>query len=187
MSGKLYCITGPSGSGKTSIARELFARECMSVTTRPMRDGEVDGEDYQFITKEEFLNLQKDGQLMEVAEYDGHFYGLTAQELAKQTRLGDAFFVCTFEGFAQIREKYDNICSVFLYASEEDCYNNMLDRGDSPEKAHQRMKSYDDFIKHRGEYDYVIKNIRGLMGSSILILHRIRNGESFPPTRRVTI
>lgn len=188
MGGKLYCITGPSGSGKTSIARKVFTNECVSITTRPMRDGEVDGVDYYFITKEEFETLFENNELIEAESYDDNYYGLTLGELEGKTKNRDAFFVCTYRGMEQIKKKYDDICSVFLYASEEDCYDNMLARGDSHEKAEQRMKSYDDFMRHMGKYQYVMKNNRGSMDISVLMLHRIimieesKGGEQHEPS-----
>lgn len=159
----LFCVTGPSGSGKTTIMRSIMDNELLSFTTRQMREGEVNGKDYIFIKEEQFKNMLDGGALAEYTKYDGNYYGLTLEELLTKTEEKPAFFVCNNHGLQQIREKYDNIVSIFLYAEEEDCFDNMtVSRKDDSNKALSRLNTYDDEIANRGQYDYVIKNIRGL-------------------------
>jgi guanylate kinase len=161
MNNILFVVTGPSGSGKTTIMRELMDNELLSFTTRPMREGETNGVDYQFITKKEFDSLKAEGLLVEETEYDGNYYGLTLQQLVGKTNQGHAFFICDNNGFNQIKEKYNNVVSIFLYADEVDCADNMFARGDTFPKVESRLRTYDEEIANRGQYDYVIENIRG--------------------------
>jgi guanylate kinase len=160
--GTLFCVTGPSGSGKTSIMREVMDNELLSFTTRPMREGEVDGRDYIFIKEEQFQNMLESGALAEYTGYDGNFYGLTLEELYFKLQYNsNAFFICDNNGFNQVSKKYNKIVSIFLYADKEDCKLNMANRGDSDEKITARLSTYDDEINNKGQYDYVVKNIRG--------------------------
>jgi guanylate kinase len=161
MSNILFTVTGPSGSGKTTIFRSILNNELLSFTTRPMREGEVNGVDYLFISKEEFDELYEDGVLAEWTEYDGRYYGLTMEEINDKLSHGHAFFVCDNHGYHQVVDKYDNIVSIFLYADKEDCEDNMLDRGDEEGRVKGRLSTYHSEVANRGEYDYVIKNIRG--------------------------
>lgn len=157
----LFCVTGPSGSGKTSIMREVMDNELLSFTTRPMRENEANGKDYIFLKKELFQNMLKGGALAEYTEYDGNHYGLTLEELYSKLDEGNAFFICDNNGFNQVKEKYNKIVSIFLYADKEDCEANMTSRGDSDGKVGSRISTYNDEVANKGQYDYVVKNIRG--------------------------
>lgn len=161
MSNILFCITGPSGSGKTTIMRSIMDNELISFTTRKIREGEANGEDYIFISKEEFDELYDDGMLAEYTEYGSNFYGLTIDELEEKLQLGDAFFICDNNGYNQIKDRYDNIVSIFLYADKEDCISNMRTRGDEQLSITQRLLTYEEEIKNKGKYDYVVKNNKG--------------------------
>lgn len=176
--GTLFCITGPSGSGKTSIMREVMDNELTSFTTRPMREGEVDGKDYIFIKEEQFQNMLDSGALAEHTGYGGNHYGLTLEELYfKLQDNSNAFFICDNHGFNQIKEKYDKIVSIFLYANKEDCKFNMYDRGDTVEKVESRLSTYDNEVANKGQYDYVVKNIRGNRRYTVETIAWIINSE----------
>ena len=78
--GLLLVMSSPSGAGKTTLSRALLASDpnvsmSVSVTTRPPREGELDGKDYFFISKERFAEMRQSGQLLEWAEVFGNFYG----------------------------------------------------------------------------------------------------------------
>jgi guanylate kinase len=87
MSSNLVTITGPSGSGKTELIKALenrgkFAR-LISVTTRPMRPGEIDGLDYYFITEAEYQTIVSAGGFLQTVDFNGYHYGTTTHELAR--------------------------------------------------------------------------------------------------------
>lgn len=155
----LFLITAPSGSGKTTVANFLGRvwKECISHTTRPMRDGEEDGVTYYFKTKEEFEKIE----MIEKVAYDGNLYGLSKFEVNDVLSSNShAYVIVEHEGYKQIKEKYPQAVGIFLYMSKEDCLANMLLRGDSLDKAMKRIKLYDDEVKNRSDYDYVVKNVR---------------------------
>jgi guanylate kinase len=162
MSNILFCITGPSGSGKTSIMREVMSNELISFTTRQKREGEVEGKDYNFIEYRKYIEMVGNNGLVENTCYDGNYYGLSVDELCNKTNKGHAFFICDNHGFNQIKEKYDNVVSIFLYASFADSFQNMQTRGDSIEKIGKRLSTYHQELENKGQYDYVIKNNTGL-------------------------
>ncbi|AKQ08458.1 guanylate kinase [Bacillus phage PBC2] len=163
----LFLITAPSGAGKTSIMHALntymgegVLSECVSHTTRPMREGEVDGESYYFTDEQTF----KDGIVLEAfaetVKYDGHLYGISKSEIDyKDTR--HAYIIVNYDGYKQVKKVYPDAVGIFLYMSKEDCMISMLERGDSIEKALSRIELYDDEIKDKHDFDYVVKNVRG--------------------------
>lgn len=171
----IFLITGASGSGKTSIAHEIKKHgcwnECISHTTRPMRDGEKDGETYYFINRKTFEEKYKAGEFAERVEYHGNYYGISKHEIERVLSNGkNVFIIVEYNGYKQIKEIYPNAIGIFLYMSKEDCMINMLLRGDKLEKAQERITSYDEEVKNRGEYSYVIKNVRGKIEYTIGIL-----------------
>lgn len=178
MSNILFCITGPSGSGKTTIMRNIMKNELLSFTTRPMREGEVEGKDYKFIDYSNYIQLAGRGELAEYTQYDGNYYGLSMEEIYTKLKSNHAFFICDNNGFNQIKDKYDNIVSIFLYSSFADCFANMSSRGDSVEKIGNRLSTYHNELTNKGQYDYVVKNLRGYQHLTENILEYIIRAEA---------
>lgn len=165
----IFLITGASGSGKTTIARGIHNmglwNECVSTTTRPMRKGEVEGETYYYVSKDEFERMEKNGELIESVTYDGNYYGITREEIERVEAKGrDIFIIVEYGGYLQVKAQYPDAVGIFLYMTKEDCMANMLLRGDRLDSAIKRIKTYDDELKNRDEYDYVVKNVRNKEG-----------------------
>lgn len=178
MANILFCVTGPSGSGKTALMKDVMNNEVGSCTSRPMRKGEVEGREYSFFIREDMQWLIDHDQLAEWTEYDRNLYGTTKQELKDKLDNGHAYVICDNHGFHQFKEEYDRVVSIFLYASKEDCFDNMrYSRGDGFEKALSRIATYDYEVSNKGQYDYVVKNIRGRSFQTINILKQIVDAE----------
>jgi guanylate kinase len=120
--GKLYVVMGRSAVGKSTIERLLEKsgefRRIVSYTSRAKRDGEVDGIDYNYVSKEKFADMLASDEFLEHAEYNGWFYGVTKNsvDLSK----GNYLLVAECEGFKEIREKLgrDNVVGIYLYLSD---------------------------------------------------------------------
>lgn len=168
----IYLITGASGSGKTTIAQNIAKqgmwRECVSHTTRPMRDGEKDGITYYFVSKEKFKEMYTNQEFAEKVQYDGNYYGITKEEINTVTsgefhygkKEVDVFIIVEHDGYRQIKSIYPNAIGIFLWMTKEECLANMLLRGDNMNKALKRIETYDDEMKNRYDYDYVVRNVR---------------------------
>ncbi|MER2007154.1 MAG: hypothetical protein ABS939_06840 [Psychrobacillus sp.] len=161
----IYVVTGASGSGKTTIAQAIAKQgeweECISHTTREIRDDEVDGKTYYFVSKEDFQMMAISDKLAEQVKYDGNYYGISKEEIERVMKTGnDIFIIAEFNGYKQIKEQYPEAIGIFLYMTKEDCLANMLIRGDKIEKALKRIELYDEEMDNRGEYDYIIRNVR---------------------------
>lgn len=159
MSNVLFVVVGPSGSGKTSLFRKIMPNEIRSFTTRAPRKGETE-KDYNFISKNRFDKMLKENGLIEYTEYDGNFYGISKNELQSNMNLAHGFVVVDRNGMEQLNAYYDNCINVHIYATKEDCLVNMLDRGDSLEKALKRLETYEQEVEADNMFDYVIKNVR---------------------------
>jgi guanylate kinase len=180
MEKEIYLITAPSGAGKTTLAQAIakqgYWEECISHTTRPMREGEVNGKTYYFMEDGDFADSYQMGEFAEMVSYDGHAYGVSHAEIKRvMSKSKNVFIIVEYNGYKQIKELYPNAIGIFLHMSKEDCLANMLLRGDSMEKALKRISTYEEEMKNRIHFDYVIKNVRGRQETTIsLIKHIIR-------------
>jgi guanylate kinase len=162
----LLVLSSPSGGGKTSIAKNLLqARDdlgySVSATTRPMRDGERDGVDYHFITREEFLRRRDAGEFLETATYGGHLYGTLRGEIDRLFARGrHAVLDIEIEGARQIRACFANSLLVFvLPPSAEVLVGRLLGRNtEAPDVVRERILRAADELAAVAEYDYAIVN-----------------------------
>lgn len=110
MSGVLITITGPSLSGKSTLGDMLrekgFAVKATTTTTRKPREGEINGDHYHFISKDEFKKKIEKNEMIEFVEFDGNFYGLSKEEVAKKLAAGSVIAVVLEPVGANAVKKY---------------------------------------------------------------------------------
>lgn len=138
---KIILLIGASGSGKTTIGRkleEIGIEQLVSFTTRSMRDGEVDGLDYHFVSPTDLKTLD----IVETTEYDGNHYGLTRQEVdSKLTGEKTVYFITNADGAQQVSDMYPEITTCFwLSISPRVMSNRMIVRGDNWSAVEQRVE-----------------------------------------------
>lgn len=165
--GILIVLSGPSGVGKGTVRKAVFSRPdakfeySISMTTRKPREGEVDGVDYFFKTREEFEDLIKKGKLLEYAEYVGNYYGTPVDYVKETLESGkDVFLEIEVQGAKQVREKFPEGLFIFLMPpSLEELKNRITGRGtESVELIHDRMEVARKEIELTSMYDYVVVN-----------------------------
>lgn len=166
--GLLFLLASPTAGGKTTIEKRLLAEDptlgnSISVTTRPMRPGEVDGVDYHFISPEKFQQMLDEGDLLEHAFVHGMYhYGTPKAPVEKMLADGkDVFFVIEWQGAQQIAEKMrQDLVSVFILPpSAAEMERRIRGRGqDNEESIMKRLHNAIDEIGHAGEFGYVIIN-----------------------------
>jgi guanylate kinase len=166
--GLMFILSSPSGAGKTTIAHRLLEEEgaelrlSVSVTTRPMRPGEVDGQDYFFVDQAEFDRLVETDSFFEWAEVFGHSYGTPKAEIREQLKRGEDFlFDIDWQGTQQLYQRAQgDVVRVFLLPpSIEELEHRLRSRGtDSDEVIRSRMERARAEISHWDAYDYVIIN-----------------------------
>jgi guanylate kinase len=165
--GLMLVLSSPSGAGKTTLSRMLLKSDrsvelSVSITTRPRRQGEVDGRDYHFIDRTRFEGLVKARGLLEWAEVFGHWYGTPRRPVEKALRAGrDVLFDIDWQGTQQLREKArDDLVSVFILPpSVRELERRLRVRAqDSRDVIGSRMAKAAGEMSHWPEYDYVIVN-----------------------------
>lgn len=162
----LLVLSSPSGGGKTSIAKNLLQGRddlgySVSATTRPMRDGERDGVDYHFITRDEFLRRREADEFLETATYGGQLYGTLRSEIERIFARGrHAVLDIEIEGARQIRQSFPNSLHLFvLPPSAEVLVGRLTGRNtEAPEAVRQRITRAAEELEAVAEYDYAIIN-----------------------------
>ncbi|MGE4321353.1 MAG: guanylate kinase [Acholeplasmataceae bacterium] len=165
--GLLVVISGPSGVGKGTVRRALFQMKnhdlvySVSMTTRPPRPGEVDGEDYYFVSKETFLKRIEENKFLEWAEFVGNYYGTPKDKVEEQLDLGkEVVLEIEVEGALKVREQMKDAVFIFIVPpGKEALYNRLKNRGtDSIEMVNQRMKKAESEFLLAHKYDYIVVN-----------------------------
>ncbi|MDK7301239.1 guanylate kinase [Staphylococcus hominis] len=165
--GLLIVLSGPSGVGKGTVRKEIFDdpttsyKYSISMTTRQMREGEVNGVDYFFKTKEEFEALIQEDQFIEYAEYVGNYYGTPVQYVKDTMAEGhDVFLEIEVEGAKQVRKKFSDALFIFLAPPSLDhLKERLIGRGtETDEKIQSRVNEARKEVEMMNLYDYVVVN-----------------------------
>ncbi len=162
----LLVLSAPSGGGKSSIARSLLQGRddlgySVSATTRPMREGERDGVDYHFLSREEFLRRRAAGEFLESATYGGHLYGTLRSEIDRIfAARRHAVLDIEIEGARQVRANFPNSLLLFvLPPSAEVLIGRLKGRNtEPPEVLRERITRALEELDAAKEYDYVVVN-----------------------------
>lgn len=165
--GIMLILSSPSGAGKSSLARSLVQSDrntklSVSATTRPIRPGEVDGQDYHFIVREKFDLLVSQNAFFEHATVFSNSYGTLVSEVEKYINLGrDVVFDVDWQGAQSLRaSKPNNVVSVYILPPSLLELKTRLStrRQDDDETIAMRMSEAQKEISHYPEYDYIIIN-----------------------------
>jgi guanylate kinase len=162
----VFIISAPSGSGKSTLTSALIRtvpniRFSVSYTTRQPRGQEKDGQDYFFISREEFEKRVALGEFLEHAEVFGNYYGTHISELARADRDGyDLVLDIDVQGARQLKEKIPGGVSIFVLAPSRQVLEERLrSRGqDSDEVIQRRLREAAEEIRNYDRYDYVLVN-----------------------------
>jgi len=165
-SGVLLVISGPSGVGKGTLCRALLEEVkdlhiSVSMTTRKPRMGEIDGKDYFFVSREEFLERVKRNEFVEWAKVYGHYYGTPWSELKNALESGrDLVLEIDTQGAMQIKKKFKEGVFIFILPpSREELRKRIIKRGtENSNSVKKRLENFDEEFKYIFEYDYVVIN-----------------------------
>lgn len=163
--GLLIVVSGPSGAGKGTICKALLKRRdidvSVSATTREPREGEIDGENYHFLTKDKFEEKIENDEFLEYAKVYDNYYGTPKEYvLEKISRGEDVLLEIDIQGALQVREKYPEGIFVFILPpSMEELKARIINRGsETKESLEKRFSSAYGEIKYLKKYDYFIIN-----------------------------
>ncbi|MEQ1559122.1 MAG: guanylate kinase [Methyloglobulus sp.] len=164
--GNLYIISAPSGAGKTSLVRQLIADVdklvvSISHTTRPIRPGEVEGEDYFFVSQMQFQDLLANHDLLEHATVFDHSYGTAKTTVEHHLNQGlDVILEIDWQGAQQIRKIRPDSHSIFILPPSTAVLEDRLQhRGqDDKQVIARRMRDAVTEMSHFNEFDYIVVN-----------------------------
>jgi guanylate kinase len=161
----MVLISGPSGCGKSTIIQRLISDArvefSISATTRPIREGEVEGVDYHFLTAEQFRSKVEEGAFIEYAEVYGNLYGTLRAPMEAAIAAGRVFLVeIDVQGALQLRALGEPGVYVFISPpSFEELQRRLVGRGtESPEVLERRLKKAEDEYRERVKYDHIVVN-----------------------------
>lgn len=167
MHGRIFVLSAPSGAGKTTLVTNLkklfpFLVESVSCTTRKPRNNEVDGKDYFFISKEDFLKKRESGLFAEWAEVHGNFYGTPLSFLSDNILKGN-HVICDidYQGAINIGKAFpkESVLIFILPPSMEELEKRLRGRGtDDEEIIQKRLRNARKEIKYFTHYDHIVVN-----------------------------
>lgn len=165
-SGSLFIVSAPSGAGKSSLVKQLLKSVdgiglSISNTTRKPRPGEVDGQDYHFISVHEFEALRETDGFLEWAHVHGNYYGTSRAYVEGQMAQDrDVLLEIDWQGAEQVMRKVNNVVSIFILPpSMQELEKRLRGRGtDSEEVIQRRMGAAQMEIEQARRFDYVILN-----------------------------
>ena len=166
--GLMLVVSGPAGSGKGTVNAMLLEREdfafSVSATTRAPRPGEVDGVNYHYITREDFLARIDSGDMLEYTEYCGNFYGTPLKEAEEVMQSGKNLILeIEVEGARNVKAKYpDAVLVLLLPPSYSEQEARLRGRGtETEEKILLRLARAKEEVALADCYDYVVYNFDG--------------------------
>jgi guanylate kinase len=182
-------LSSPSGGGKTTIAHQLLANRqdvgySVSCTTRPPRDGEVDGRDYHFRSLESFRGGQAAGEFAESAEVHGHLYGTLRAEVERVLSQGRHVIMdIDVQGTKQFFAAFPESVLIFILPpSAEALVERLTARGtEDPKSLIRRLRSAKDELKAIDLYPYVVVNDR--IDSAVAAISSIIDAEGVKRSR----
>ena len=165
--GKIVIISGPSGVGKSTICKEVVKRldnVCLSisVTTRPMAEAEVDGQDYWFLSQQQFRKRINEGSLLEYAEVFGHLYGTPKDKVEVALGAGKTIILeIDVQGAREVKSVCPDAAMVFIFPpTEKELAQRIKNRGrEGMEAAEERLEGADtEFAAAWQYYEHMVVN-----------------------------
>ncbi|HEV3473415.1 MAG TPA: guanylate kinase [Actinomycetota bacterium] len=164
--GRLFVVSGPSGAGKGTVVRAVLVRRpdvwlSVSATTRPIRQGEINGVHYRFINVPEFLGMRDRGEFLEWAEVYGNYYGTPRRPVENALSAGrDVLCELDIQGALAIKRARPDAVLIFIEPpSLDELFLRLRGRGtEDPDTLSRRMRAAYDEVKNKASYDHIVVN-----------------------------
>ncbi len=165
MSGLVFVVSAPSGTGKTSLVSRVLSNDpqltvSISHTTRAPREGEVNGQNYHFVSEQTFQKLVEEQKFIEYAKVFNNWYGTSIESVEKVLNAGkDVILEIDWQGFDLVRKQFDTVSLFVLPPSKQTLVDRLEHRAkDKPEVIAARIQEADNEVKHYDLYDYLLVN-----------------------------
>jgi guanylate kinase len=161
----IFVFTGPDGSGRKTVAdmvgRTLGLSKVLSYTTRSPRSGEVDGQDYHFISRDEFLEFKANGDFIEDVEIKGNLFGIKKQDIDYMFAHLDYFYlILNAQGAKVLKDKFgDKVIRIFIYLDKDTIVERQKLANSSAELIQQHIDHYEDDMSYKAACKYAVENI----------------------------
>ncbi|MHB1002338.1 MAG: guanylate kinase [Thermoleophilia bacterium] len=164
--GRLFVISGPSGAGKGTLIKEVLPRLenaslAVSATTRSMREGEVDGREYFFLTGDEFARRVDRGDFLEHVQYGSYSYGTLKSEVESKLAAGSSLLLeIELEGARSIRKNIEGAVFIFIMPPDfDELARRLVDRDtEDPAEIDKRLARAREELASADEFDYIVVN-----------------------------
>ena len=157
----IYIITGPSGVGKNTIieamSTDLDFYFSVSHTTRPQREGEVDGKDYHFVTEKEFKTLVDENLMIEYEQYGGFYYGTSKKEILKESNI--ILLDLEVNGATKLLSENDDFIGIFIDIDDNELVKRLKNRGHDENFINKRMQLASIQREKKSHYQYHVDNV----------------------------
>lgn len=191
----LIVISGPSGVGKDTVIQRMKERRLnfhfvVTATTRPPREGEVNGMDYFFVSHDEFAELIEQGELLEYAIVYNDYKGIPKEQVRRALQTGmDVVMRIDVQGAATIRELCPDALLIFLATQDEqEMVNRLLVRkSETPEGLKLRIATARQELKRIDEFDYVVVNRQRQLDETVDTILAIIHSEHHRVTQRKVV
>lgn len=160
----IFVFTGPDGSGRKTVAdmvgSTLGLSKVISYTTRAKRPAEEDGQDYHFITREEFDEAERNGEFVESDEIDGNKYGIKNSDIEEMFKTNDfIYLILNSHGAKMLKQAYgDKVSRIFIYVDRDVIIERQKALGVSDEILESHFKHYDEDMDYKDECKHAFEN-----------------------------
>lgn len=162
---KIIVYTGPDGSGRKSVAEAVGhtfgMAKVVSYVTRAPRPGEVNGQDYHFVTREAYDEMEARGEFLESVTIDGHSYGIRGIDVEEQLEArGCVYLILNHEGADILKKAYgDKVVRMFVYADRRTVEERQVRLGLDPATIAAHLSHYDEAMNYRSQCEHAFENI----------------------------
>ena len=157
----IYIITGPSGVGKNTIieamSTDLDFYFSVSHTTRPQREGEVEGKDYHFVTEEDFKSLVDENLMIEYEQYGGFYYGTSKKEILKESNI--ILLDLEVNGATKLLSENEDFIGIFIDIDDNELVKRLKNRGHDQNFIDKRMQLASIQREKKSQYQYHVDNV----------------------------
>lgn len=178
MAYRLIVLQGPSASGKSTLQAKLGFPRVITWTSRAPRSGEVDGRDYCFATRERMLAMEAAGELLEMTDYQGNYYGTSLQGITDALQGEEPrSIVLDAPGARKVKAlQPEQVLLLGIYAGQEECRQRLKSRGIPDYELERRMNGYEAELADLRQCDLIIANGEDQLEQAELLLYWTKQG-----------